>query len=216
MGEAGRSCLFSQREKIEMRGRLATATGHRSPPPSRSVTPATQTPSAGDICVPQPKGRTPASRPLGAGRGEGSYLFSQREKIEMRGRLATATGHRSPPPSRSVTRLRKGLHRERVGVRAGGGGGRATFLKPAPSRSVTPSYAKVSVGAIRESPTPARRGRPLTPAIRPFPIPTPTAYHVPMRNQPVRRRPRRIPPLPRGACKRPRARARAPSGDSGA
>ena len=103
MGGAGRSCLFSPREKIEMRGRLATATGHRSPPPSRSVTPVTQTSSAGDICVTQPKGRTPASRPLGAGRGEGSYLFSPREKIEMRGTLATTTGHRSPPPSRSVT-----------------------------------------------------------------------------------------------------------------
>ena len=30
------SCLFSPREKIEMRGHLATATGHRSPPHSRS------------------------------------------------------------------------------------------------------------------------------------------------------------------------------------
>ena len=103
MGEAGRSCLFSPREKIEMRGTLATATGHRSPPPSRSVTPVTQTSSAGDICVTQPKGRTPASRPLGAGRAGRSCLFSPREKIEMRGTLATATGHRSPPPSRSVT-----------------------------------------------------------------------------------------------------------------
>ena len=102
-GRAGRSCLFSPREKIEMRGTLATATGYRSPPPSRSVTPVTQTSSAGDICVTQPKGRTPASRPLGAGRAGRSYLFSPREKIEMRGTLATATGHRSPPPSRSVT-----------------------------------------------------------------------------------------------------------------
>ena len=42
MGGAGRSCLFSPREKIEMRGPLATTTGYRSPPPSRSVTPVTQ------------------------------------------------------------------------------------------------------------------------------------------------------------------------------
>ena len=42
MGGAGRSCLFSPREKLEMRGTLATATGYRSPPPSRSVAPVTQ------------------------------------------------------------------------------------------------------------------------------------------------------------------------------
>ena len=113
-GRAGRSCLFSPREKIEMRGTLATATGHRSPPPSWSVTPVTQTSSAGDTCVTQPKGRTPASRPLGAGRAGRSCLFSPREKIEMRGTLATATGHRSPPPSRSVTRLRKGRGDSRI------------------------------------------------------------------------------------------------------
>ena len=58
MGGVGRSCLFSQREKIEMRGRLVTTTGHRRPPPSRSVTPATQRSPTG-----QDRGEGPPHHP---------------------------------------------------------------------------------------------------------------------------------------------------------
>ena len=76
-----------------MRGRLATAAGYRSPPLPE-----------GERLKPFPlwgklkEGTRPLRRrrnPMG-GAGK-SYLFSQREKIEMRGRLATATGYRSPP-----------------------------------------------------------------------------------------------------------------------
>ena len=124
-----------------MRGPLATATGYRSPPPSRSVTPPTPSPRRSAPPTFPPLGeterghapqarrragggerrakahRSPPPSPLsrwrplhnrprasmgGAGR---SCLFSPREKIEMRGTLATATGYRSPPPSRSALRL---------------------------------------------------------------------------------------------------------------
>ncbi len=79
-----------------MRGRLATTTGYRSPPLPE-----------GERLKPFPlwgelkEGTCPKGASEGPGRE--SYLFSRREKIEMRGRLATTTGYRSPPPSRSVT-----------------------------------------------------------------------------------------------------------------
>ena len=141
MCRAGRSCLFSPREKIEMRGPLATATGHQKPA-AFAVSPSAYFKSSPKCTfnlsplgeterghAPQARWRRagggqrrakahrspPPSalsrwRPLrnppagssmgGAGR---SCLFSPREKIEMRGPLATTTGYRSPPPSRSVT-----------------------------------------------------------------------------------------------------------------
>ena len=77
MGGVGRSCLFSQREKIEMRGRLVTTTGHRRPPPSRSVTPATQ------------------RSPTGQDRGEGP-LHHPPKPLEARHHAA-----RPPPPPRA-------------------------------------------------------------------------------------------------------------------
>ena len=74
-----------------MRGRLTTAAGHRSPPLPE-----------GERLKPFPlwgklkEGTCPKGASEGPGRE--SYLFSQaREKIEMRGRLATTTGYRSPP-----------------------------------------------------------------------------------------------------------------------
>ena len=48
MGGAGRSCLFSQREKIEMRGRLTTTKGYRSPPSPRP------SPAPLSFCLPAP------------------------------------------------------------------------------------------------------------------------------------------------------------------
>ena len=142
MGGAGRSYLFSPREKIEMRGPLATTTGYRSPPPSRSAPPPTPSPRRSAPSTFPPLGelkegtrprrvggraggdgqrrakahRSPPPSPLSRwrplrsppagssmGGAERSCLFSPREKIEMRGPLATATGYRSPSPSRSVT-----------------------------------------------------------------------------------------------------------------
>ena len=85
----GRSCLFSQREKIEMRGRLATTTGYRSPP-----TLAVSHPVHAKVPIGAIRESPSGSSMGGVGR---PYLFSQREKIEMRGRLATTTGYRSPP-----------------------------------------------------------------------------------------------------------------------
>ena len=142
-----------------MRGHLATAAGYRSPSPSRSVTPVTQSSPQGENHQPLSPWRPLRNPPAGSSMGGSgrSCLFSQREKIEMRGRLATTAGYRSPSPSRSVTpvsqtsplgepergprrqarRARRSLPAgplsrwERVGVRAGGGGGRATLLKPA-------------------------------------------------------------------------------------
>ena len=140
-----------------MRGHLATAAGYRSPPPSRAVIPHAEV-SAGREPSTSPLWRPLHNRPRASMGGSGrSCLFSQREKIEMRGHLATTAGYRSPSPSRSVTpvsqtsplgepergprrqarRARRSLPAgplsrwERVGVRAGGGGGRATLLKPA-------------------------------------------------------------------------------------
>ena len=160
---AGRSCLFSPREKIEMRCTLATATGYRSPPPSRSVTPSYAKVSArADLC-------TTAHGQAWVGTGR-SCLFSPREKIEMRGTLATATGYRSPPPSRSVTPSYAKVSRggdlcTTAHGQAWVGAGRSCLFSPRekiemrgtlatatgyrsspPSRSVTPSYAKVSRG----------------------------------------------------------------------
>ena len=77
MGGVGKSCLFSQREKIEMRGRLVTTTGHRSPPPSRSVTPATQ------------------RSPMGQDRGEGPPHTHQSPSKPATSQLTL------PPPSRA-------------------------------------------------------------------------------------------------------------------
>ena len=116
MGGAGRSCLFSPREKIEMRGTLATTKGHRSrsTPLRKPLSPwerlregtrrqarrARRALPAGLLSPCRPLHNRPRASMGGAGR---SCLFSPREKIEMRGTLATATGYRSPPPSRSVT-----------------------------------------------------------------------------------------------------------------
>ena len=107
MGGAGRSCLFSPREKIEMRGTLATATGYRSPPPSG------QSPRLRKgLRQRRPLHNRPRASMGGVGR---SCLFSPREKIEMRGTLATATGYRSPPPSRSVSYAKVSRGREAGG-----------------------------------------------------------------------------------------------------
>ena len=140
-----------------MRGHLATAAGYRSPPPSRAVIPHAEV-SAGREPSTSPLGDPCATAHGQAWVGPGrSCLFSPREKIEMRGHLATTAGYRSPSPSRSVTPVsqtsplgepergpRRQARRARrslpagplsrwgsVGVRAGGGGGRATLLKPA-------------------------------------------------------------------------------------
>ena len=120
-GGAGRSCLFSPREKIEMRGRLATTAGYRSPPPSRSVTPATQGSPLGETERGHaPLGaRAPAQRP--------PFLpppppeaFANSVEGEERRPLALGRGGGAGSYALS-----------RVGVRAGGGGGRASLLKPA-------------------------------------------------------------------------------------
>ena len=73
-----------------MRGRLATTTGYRRPPLPE-----------GERLKPFPLwGKLKeGTRPMGASEGGAgrSCLFSQREKIEMRGPLATTTGYRRPP-----------------------------------------------------------------------------------------------------------------------
>ena len=123
-GGAGRSCLFSRREKIEMRGRLATTTGYRSPPPSRSVTPVTQT---------SPLGETERGHaPLGARATAQRPPFlpplppeAFANSVEGEERRPLALGRGGGAGSYALSRW------ERVGVRAGGGGGRASLLKPA-------------------------------------------------------------------------------------
>ena len=72
-----------------MRGRLATTTGYRSPP-----TLAVSHPVHAKVPIGAIRESPSGSSMGGVGR---PYLFSQREKIEMRGRLATTTGYRSPP-----------------------------------------------------------------------------------------------------------------------
>ena len=80
-----------------MRGPLTTTTGHRNPPTPPvgallvGALPSGLSPSGGDL---REGARRQARRRGGAAE---SYLFSHREKIEMRGPLATTTGHRSPP-----------------------------------------------------------------------------------------------------------------------
>ena len=71
MGGAGRSCLFSPREKTEMRGPLATTNAHRSPNPrrhpsfprTRESTPPVGAPLVGARHPPLPPGQVAARSP---------------------------------------------------------------------------------------------------------------------------------------------------------
>ena len=145
MSGAGRSCLFSQREKIEMRGRLATTTGYRSPPPSRS-TPVTQRSPPGSLRDWGRGGGVLPPLPLGEGWGEGGGRRGPRDPAKARppsyakvstwnrggcsGGVARTPPERGPGQDGPAGRGSYPLSRwERVGVRAGGGGGRATLLK---------------------------------------------------------------------------------------
>ena len=130
MGGAGRSCLFSPREKIEMRDTLATTKGHRSrsTPLRKPLSPwerlregtrrqarrARRALPAGLLSPCRPLHNRPRASMGGAGR---SCLFSPREKIEMRGTLATTKGHRSRStplrkPLSPWERLREGTRRQ--------------------------------------------------------------------------------------------------------
>ena len=118
----------SPREKIEMRGPLTTTKAHRSAPLSPSECPAPP-PSV----IPAKAGIHPSLRPL-----------------PLWGRLREGARLPASSPPGDLCKLRRGEDRrplalgkgggagsyplsrwERVGVRAGGGGGRATLLKPA-------------------------------------------------------------------------------------
>ena len=107
-----------------MRGTLATTTGYRSPPPSRSVTPVAQSPRWGRLREgTRPMGaRAPAQRP--------PFLpplppEAFANSVEGEERRPLALGRGGGAESYALSRW------ERVGVRAGGGGGRASLLKPA-------------------------------------------------------------------------------------
>ena len=127
--ERGRapSGLFSPREKIEMRGPLTTTKAHRSAPLSPS-----ECPPPPPSVIPAKAGIPPSLPPLPlwgeTERGRApSGLFSPREKIEMRGPLATTKAHRSAPlspsecpaPPPSVIPAKAGIHPSRRGVPCG-------------------------------------------------------------------------------------------------
>ncbi len=143
MSRAGRSCLFSQREKIEMRGPPTTTKAHRSPPPSRPPAPSALSPS-GNPCKTvwgpgEGSGGGHSLKPLllwgrlreGGGGGGRATLLKPTPRVTQKSPagedwrqspLRSTEGHGAG--SYSLSRW------ERVGVRAGGGGGRATLLKP--------------------------------------------------------------------------------------
>ena len=153
MSGAGRSCLFSPREKIEMRGPPTTTKAQSTPttlPPAGPFRPLPlwgplRNSVEGKNTARWPWEReaarglppSPAGRGLGCGRGRAGEGGGRATLLKPAPRVT----QKSPPgedwrqsPLRSTEGHGAGSYslsrRERVGVRAGGGGGRATLLKP--------------------------------------------------------------------------------------